>query len=76
MSRWVPCKRILFIRRLRGLGFDGPFSGSRHQFMLRGNYRLSLPSNEEYSVPQLRMMIREVEGIIERRVTLDEWSRL
>lgn len=76
MSRWVPCKRILFIRRLRGLGFDGPFSGSRHQFMLHGNHRLALPSNEEYSVPQLRMMIREVEDIIERRITLDEWSRL
>ena len=76
MSRWVPCKRILFIRRLRGLGFDGPFSGSRHQFMLHGNHRLALPSNEEYSVPQLRMMIREVEKIIERRITLDEWSRL
>lgn len=76
MSRWVPCKRILFIRRLRGLGFDGPFSGSRHQFMLRGNHRLAIPSNDEYSVPQLRMMIREVEDIIERRITLDEWSRL
>ena len=76
MSRWVPCKRILFIRRLRGLGFDGPFSGSRHQFMLYGNYRLALPSNEEYSVPQIRMMIREVEEVIERRITLDEWSRL
>ena len=76
MSRWVPCKRILFIRRLRGLGFDGPFSGSRHQFMLHGNHRLAIPSNDEYSVPQLRMMIREVEKIIERRITLDEWRRL
>ena len=76
MSRWVPCKRILFIRRLRGLGFDGPFSGSRHQFMLHGNHRLAIPSNKEYSVPQLRMMIREVEDIIERRITLDEWRRL
>ena len=76
MSRWVPCKRILFIRRLRGLGFDGPFSGSRHQFMLRENHRLAIPSNDEYSVPQLRMMIREVEKIIERRITLDEWNRL
>ena len=76
MSRWVPCKRILFIRRLRSLDFDGPFSGTRHQFMLRGNHRLALPSNAEYSVPQLRMMIREVEDIIERRITLDEWNRL
>jgi len=37
---------------------------------------LALPSNDEYSVPQLRMMIREVEGIIGRQVSLDEWNRL
>ena len=76
MSRWTPCKRNLFIRRLRELGFDGPFSGSRHQFMLAESHRLALPSNDEYSVPQLRMMIREVEGIIGRQVSLDEWNRL
>jgi hypothetical protein len=76
VSRWVPCKRIRFIRRLRGLGFDDPFSGSRHQFMLHGNHRLTRPSNDEYSIPQPRMMMREVEDIIERRITLDEWRRL
>jgi len=37
---------------------------------------LALPSNDEYSVPQLRMMIREVEGIIGRQVSLDEWNWL
>lgn len=76
MSGWTPCKRNLFIRRLRKLDFDGPFSGSRHQFMLYGVHRLALPSNDEYSVPQLRMMIREVEGIMGRPVSLDEWRRL
>ena len=44
--------------------------------MLAESYRLALPSNDEYSVPQLRMMIREVEGIIGRQVSLDEWNRL
>ena len=76
MSRWTPYKRNLFIRRLRELGFDGPFSGSRHQFMLGESHRSALPSNDEYSGPQLRMMIREVEGIIGRQVSLDEWNRL
>jgi polar amino acid transport system substrate-binding protein len=63
MSRWVPCKRHLFIRRLRKLGFDGPYSGTRHQFMVFSQHRLAIPSNAEYSVPQLRMMIREIEEI-------------
>ncbi len=58
MSRWTPCKRSDFIRKLRGLGFDGPFSGARHQFMVFSLRRLAIPSNVEYSVPHLRMMLR------------------
>ncbi|MDD9997851.1 MAG: hypothetical protein OXQ89_08920 [Rhodospirillaceae bacterium] len=76
MSRWTPCSRRVFVRRLRALGFDGPWSGSRHQFMVVGGHRLALPSNDEYSVPQLRMMLREVEAILGRRVGVDEWLRL
>ncbi len=76
MNRWTPCKRRVFISRLRALGFDGPWAGSRHQFMLREGHRLALPSNDEYSVPQLRMMLREVEAIVGRRVGPEEWNRL
>ena len=76
MSRWAPCKRREFTRRLRRIGFDGPFSGTRHQFMVYEQHRLAIPSNVEYSVPQLRMMIREVEEIIGRKITVDEWNRL
>ena len=76
MSRWQPCKRRDFIKRLRQLGFDGPYSGTWHQFMVFKNYRLSIPSNAEYSIPQLRMMLNEVEAILERSVTAGEWNNL
>jgi hypothetical protein len=76
VSRWTPCRGRQFIRRLRQLGFDGPFSGTRHQFMLYQSRRLAIPSNAEYSVPQLRVMIREVEEIVGREITLVEWNRL
>ena len=76
MSRWRPCKRRDFIRRLRNLGFGGPYSGTRHQFMTYERHRLAIPSEIEYSVPQLRMMIREVEDIIGREIPGDEWSKL
>ena len=76
MSRWTPCKRSEFIRRLRKLGFDGPYSGTRHQFMVYQQNRLTIPSNQEYSVPQLRMMIREVEEILARSITTKEWNDL
>lgn len=76
MSRWTPCKRRDFIKKLRKIGFDGSFSGTRHQFMIFNENRLTIPSNDEYSVPQLRMMLREVEEIIDRPINLDEWLTL
>ncbi len=72
MSQWRPCRRQDFVRALRNLGFDGPFSGTRHQFMTYAARRLAIPSNPEYSVPQLRFMLREVEGIIGRQISVDE----
>jgi hypothetical protein len=47
VSRWTPSSRREFIRRLRKLGFDGPYSGTRHQFMVYEQYRLAIPSNEQ-----------------------------
>lgn len=76
MSRWNPCKRGEFVRRLRRLGFEGLYSGSKHQFMVYLQHRLTIPSNAEYSAPQLRMMLREVESIIGRQITADEWEKL
>jgi hypothetical protein len=64
------------MRRLWKLGFEGPYSGARHQFMVLGNHRLSIPSNPEYSIPQLRMMLQEVESIINRKINSDEWQCL
>jgi len=76
VSPWSPCKRKDFVLRPRSLGFDGPFSGSRHHFMVYQEHRLTIPTNKEYSVPQLRMMLREVQSILGRKVTDDEWSKL
>ena len=76
MSRWAPCKRREFIRRLQKLRFEGPYSGSRHQFMVYAQHRLAIPSDTEYSVPQLRMMVREIEEIVDREITADEWNGL
>ncbi len=75
MSRWTPCKRRDFIRRLRQLGFDGPFTGTKHQFVVYKKQRLTIPSNPEYSITQLRMIIREIENILERKVSLVEWDQ-
>jgi len=76
MNQWAPCKRRVFIQRLRKLGFDGPFSGSRHQFMIFNHHRMSIPSNAEYSVPQVKMMVSEIQEIIGRTISAEEWQNL
>ncbi len=76
MHHLVPCKRKDFIKRLLTLDFEGPYSGTRHQFMIYKNHRLTIPSNKEYSVPQLKMMINEIEIIIDRPISPDEWDSL
>ena len=76
MAAWRPLKRRDFIRKLRGLGFDGPFSGTRHQFMILIRHRQTIPANSEFSVPQIRMLLRQVESILGRPISLDEWDAL
>ena len=76
MSQWQPCKRRLFIKRLRKLDFDGPYTGTRHHFMVFKNHRLSIPSSSEYSVPQLKMMTKEINSIINHSLSADEWNNL
>jgi hypothetical protein len=74
MAAWRPLKRRDFIRILRALNFDGLFSGTRHQFMILGQHRQTIPSNSEFSVPQIRMLVRQVESILDRPISLEEWD--
>ena len=74
--RWSPCPRRLAIRRLKNLGFRGPLPGGNHEYMVRTGFRLTLPSNEEYSVDQLRRLLRQVGKSLGRRMTLREWTDL
>jgi predicted RNA binding protein YcfA (HicA-like mRNA interferase family) len=71
-----PVKRREFIDKLKKLGFQGPFAGSKHQFMIFKNHRLTIPSNKEYSVPQLKFMLKEVERIIGKNISEKRWEEL
>ncbi len=44
--------------------------------MTLGHSRLTVPSNSEYSVPQLKFMLREIAEIIGREISADEWNKL
>lgn len=76
MPSWFPCKRRDFIRKLRRLGFSAPEPGGRHFFMRFQRYTLTLPANAEYSVPQLRMLLREIERGTGLRIDAERWAGL
>lgn len=44
MPSWGPISRRRLVKALRSLGFDGPFSGGRHQFIVRGDLVLTVPN--------------------------------
>ena len=45
MTPWMgSIKRRDLIRYLKILGFEGPYSGGKHQFMIKDNVTLRLPN--------------------------------
>lgn len=39
-----PVSRSVLIRKLKKLGFVGPYSGGKHEFMEKNNLRLAIPN--------------------------------
>jgi predicted RNA binding protein YcfA (HicA-like mRNA interferase family) len=76
MARWVPCKRKDFIAKLRKLGFESPEPGGRHFYMRHGAFTLTLPSNTEYSVPQIKILLKEIEVGLKKKISLEDLQKL
>jgi predicted RNA binding protein YcfA (HicA-like mRNA interferase family) len=67
-----PVKRRELIRGLSRLGFEGPFSGGRHQFLVRGDVTVRIPNPHEGDISQglLLRILRQAD------VSREEWERL
>ncbi len=76
MAKWMPCKRRDFIKKLRKLGFEPPEPGEHHHYMRYGTYTLTLSSNKEYSIPQMKMLLNEIEHGINKKISLEQWGNL
>ena len=61
MTRLTPISRRELVQRLRELSFEGPFTGGRHEFMVRGSVRLTLPNphRQEISADLLSRILRQ-----------------
>lgn len=67
-----PISRRDLIRRLRLLGFEGPYVGGSHPHMRRGSLRLTIPNEHtgDIGVPLLRLILKKA-GFEE-----EEWNSL
>jgi predicted RNA binding protein YcfA (HicA-like mRNA interferase family) len=69
MPEVAPCSREELIRKLRGLGFEGPFSGGKHSYMKRGRYRQIIPNPHGKAIsPQF---VKEL--LKQANISLEEW---
>ncbi|MFH1921040.1 MAG: type II toxin-antitoxin system HicA family toxin [Planctomycetota bacterium] len=72
MPRFGPISRNDLIRALRQAGFDGPYSGGKHPFMIKGDLTLTLPNPHQGDIGR-ELLIRILrQGGISR----EEWEKL
>jgi predicted RNA binding protein YcfA (HicA-like mRNA interferase family) len=70
MSKLGPIRWRELVRRLRVLGFEGPYQEGRHPFLVRGTFRLPIPNphREDISPDLLARILRD--GGVSR----EEWD--
>ena len=69
MPKIAPCSREELIRKLRNLGFIGPFSGGKHSYMKRGSYRQIIPNPHGKAISG--EFIKEI--LKQADISADEW---
>jgi predicted RNA binding protein YcfA (HicA-like mRNA interferase family) len=67
--RLTPITRRELIRRLKALGWEGPYAGGKHQFMVQGGMKLPIP-NPPGGVLSVGMVS---EILKETGISRDEW---
>ncbi|NCO42534.1 MAG: type II toxin-antitoxin system HicA family toxin [Armatimonadetes bacterium CG_4_10_14_3_um_filter_66_18] len=60
MPKLSPVSRRELVRRLRALGFEGPYPGGKHEWMRRNAVRITVPNPHEGDLDPalIRRMLR------------------
>jgi predicted RNA binding protein YcfA (HicA-like mRNA interferase family) len=67
----MPISRKELIRKFRNLGFNGPYSGGKHQFMVKEELKVRVPNPHqagEVSDSLLREILRQA------GISKDDWT--
>ena len=72
MPPFGPVKRKDLLRYLRQFGFDGPYSGGKHPFMLKGDITIRLPNPHQADIGRelLARLLRQA------GISKDDWESL
>jgi predicted RNA binding protein YcfA (HicA-like mRNA interferase family) len=67
-----PISRKELIKKLKHFGYDGPFSGGKHQFMIKDNIRLTIPNphKSEISPDLLKRILNQA------KITTKDWLEI
>ena len=59
------------VRKLRALGFDGPYHGGKHHFMTKGELRLTIPNphTHDIGIPLLKEILAQA------GISREEWLK-
>ncbi|MFN8499946.1 MAG: type II toxin-antitoxin system HicA family toxin [Anaerolineae bacterium] len=72
MPRLGPIGRRNLIRHLRQLGFEGPYAGSKHEMMVKGELRLRIPNPHAGDIDRNLL----VDILRQAGISRDEWEKL
>lgn len=66
-----PVSRRELVRKLRVLGFEGPFPGGKHQWMRRDRLRVTIPNPHRSAIDPglIRRILRQAD------IRVEEWLR-
>ena len=69
MAELAPVTWPNLIKRLSRLGFEGPYHGGKHPYMIKGNLVLTVPNlhRKEIGVPLLSKILKQAQ------VSKEEW---
>ncbi len=72
MPPFGPIKRKDLIKALKKAGFEGPFAGGKHEFLVKGELRLVVPNPHQSEISK-DLLVR-----ILRQANIDraEWEKL
>ena len=76
MPRMVPISRRELIRWLKKLGFEGPFHGTRHDFVRRDSDGMKLPIPRDDAKSKEIGVGFQKEILVETGVSRAEWMDL